>query len=185
MVSDSFAVTQMWVPKPSLHTLVTSHLATLNPTLACEYPAVHYALLHTLYQECQRWDHLPTCAVCTVPFWLTYNTHRTYVCVTSLCYFPLMGICTLCQILDWSVVTDCMISKCPGFLCGSQHEIGSLRVFYLLCIVFYMTLNNASFPPVAMVTTSLVRPPLSPSAPPLSYWLTQMLQDLSPRYYCC
>ena len=42
----------MWSPAPSVFSLLVSRLEDLSPTLASEYPALHHALLHALYQDC-------------------------------------------------------------------------------------------------------------------------------------
>ena len=46
-------IIQMWSPVPSVFYLLVSQLESLQPTLASEYPAVHHALLHALYQDSQ------------------------------------------------------------------------------------------------------------------------------------
>ena len=35
------------------------HLASLSPTKAAEFPAVHYSFLHALFQDCHRYQPLP------------------------------------------------------------------------------------------------------------------------------
>ena len=45
---------QMWSPKPSVFSLLVSRLTSLSPIIATEYPAVHFALLYALFQDCRR-----------------------------------------------------------------------------------------------------------------------------------
>lgn len=46
----------MWSPSPTVFSLLTDYINRMTPRHAAEYPAVHFALLHSLYQECLRWD---------------------------------------------------------------------------------------------------------------------------------
>ena len=46
---------QLWQPKPSIYSLLMEQLALLLPTKAAEFPAVHYAFLHALFQDCHKW----------------------------------------------------------------------------------------------------------------------------------
>ena len=54
-------IIQMWSPSPSVFLLLTNQIRSLSTALASEYPAIHYALLYALLQDCRRY-------VCTVMY---------------------------------------------------------------------------------------------------------------------
>ena len=53
VASTSKAIIGIWSPTPSVFSLLTSTLESLSPTTIAEYPALHYALLHALFQDCR------------------------------------------------------------------------------------------------------------------------------------
>eukprot|EP00731_Ephydatia_muelleri_P029201 Em0020g845a len=53
VTNTSKAIIGIWSPTPSVFSLLTSTLESLSPTTIAEYPAVHYALLHALFQDCR------------------------------------------------------------------------------------------------------------------------------------
>lgn len=65
---------QMWSPTPSVFSFLSSLLTTLSPSLASEYPTVHYALLFALFQDSRRLapiTHIPcSLSVCSNHYYL-------------------------------------------------------------------------------------------------------------------
>ena len=45
----------MWSPRPTVFSLLTNQIRSLSTALASEYPAIHYALLYALLQDCRRY----------------------------------------------------------------------------------------------------------------------------------
>ena len=47
----------MWSPTPSVFSFLSSLLASFSPTLASEYPTIHFSILYALFQDSRRWVH--------------------------------------------------------------------------------------------------------------------------------
>lgn len=48
----------MWSPRPTVFSLLTNQIRSLSTALASEYPAIHYALLYALLQDCRRYMYI-------------------------------------------------------------------------------------------------------------------------------
>ncbi|XP_056263705.1 serine/threonine-protein kinase SMG1 isoform X2 [Pseudoliparis swirei] len=57
----------MWALSPTVFTLLSHNLMLVHSELAVHYPAIQYAVLHTLYSHCTRHDHFISSSLSSSP----------------------------------------------------------------------------------------------------------------------